>query len=218
MSSSTSASDFPGCAATSARRYSSPSYRASCMSEGSSPSNAARNCLRYSSIERGAEERFIETPRRSGAQRVSWRCSFHKSIDEIASLPPNATPLLEDSASLISNAVVAAGRPRIRRHNAAGQQTRRTQRSQHRIDRAFFKERVALVRLLQALGNLIAIEVFRTPVQDSQQHQCHQTRIQVFLEFAPLVLLVHGATVECTVLVVQSYWGLTKPSVPFPSL
>src|SRR5258708_26111878 len=106
MSSSTSASDFPGCAATSARRYSSASYSASWISEGSSPSRAVRSCLRYSSIERGAAKRFIQAPGESGTRRGSWRRSFDEAIDEVTRLLPDAAPLLEYGPAFVGDAVV----------------------------------------------------------------------------------------------------------------
>jgi hypothetical protein len=53
----------------------------------------------------------------------------------------------------------------------AGQQAIGAESAEDGIDGAFLEERLALVRLLQPFGNLVAIEVFGGLVEDGEQYE-----------------------------------------------
>jgi hypothetical protein len=118
------------------------------------------------------------------AGRCSLLYSFRKAIDEVARLPPDAGPILQNCPAFFGDSVVAPGWSRIRGHDAAGQKAVRAECSKHGVHRAFLEQSFPLIGLLEPLGNLVAIEVFRGLVQDGQQHQGDQTCIEVFLKLA----------------------------------
>ena len=65
-----------------------------------------------------------------------------ESVDEAAQVRPNAAPRLQRLAAHCRDRVIAPRRPRHRNFDAAGQQARSMQRTQHRIDRALLQERL----------------------------------------------------------------------------
>src|SRR5688572_941738 len=149
MSSSTSASDLPGCAAISARRYSSASYSASWMSAMSSPASAIRSWRRYSSTD-------------LGALLVIGSSGFDEAVHELARITPDSAPAAEHGAAFVGDPVVTARWTRIRRHDAAAQQTVCRERAQYGVNRAFLEEQLAFVGSLKTFDDVVAIEVFFT--------------------------------------------------------
>src|SRR5262245_12681260 len=185
MSSSTSASDLPGFCATSARRYSSASYSASCCSAGSSPASAAFSCSRYCSTERGAERDNMTISWSVGAA-AAWG-SARKQVHEVAGLLPDLQPLLKYGATVFGDAVIAAGRSGVRGHYTAGQEAARAHVAQNRVERTLLEGIEARRDRLQLLGDLVAIQVVFRPLQYRQQHESDQPHIQF-----PLKLLFGG--------------------------
>jgi len=55
---------------------------------------------------------------------------------------------------------------------------------------------------LQALGDLVAVQVLRRCVEDGEQDERHQTSVEFLLEF-PGVAVVHATTIHLTVLAVN---------------
>jgi hypothetical protein len=84
----------------------------------------------------------------------------------------------------------------------AAQKPIRAERAEDRVNRSFFEQGFAFVRALQALGDLVAVQVLRRRVEDGEQDQRHQTGVEFLLEF-PDVAVVHATTIHLTVLAVN---------------
>src|SRR5579862_7350291 len=130
-------------------------------------------------------------------QRGSSAYSFNKAVYKVACLAPDTAPVLEDCAAIVGDLVVAPGWACIRRDDAARQQAIGAESPEDWINRAFLEEGLALVRLLKPLRDFITVEVFGGLVEDSEQDEGDETGVEVFLEFASVVL--HGGTVNLPV-------------------
>src|SRR5882672_2006516 len=195
MASSTSASDLSGCWAISARRYSSASDSASWRSAGSSFASASPRAFRYWSMERGALLLMAGIPEKSLVEIVAVRpvriaggsrrecAGLDENVDESTGFAPDRLPGFERGPSQVCNSVVAPGRSRIRRYHAAREQPVRAHRPQHRVEHALLQSHGG-GDLLQLLGNLVAVEIVVGLVQDGEEHQSSQARIQFLLELA----------------------------------
>src|SRR5262249_44086277 len=80
------------------------------------------------------------------------------------------------------------------------------ERAQHRIHGAFLEQRLAFVGTLQALGDLVAVEVLAASIQYPQEHERHETRVEVLLELARLGII------HLLVLLSMQYWQSTSIS------
>src|SRR6185437_7029167 len=96
----------------------------------------------------------------SGARCGSWLISlFYEAVDEAAGARPNGGPLRQHLSPLIGDAVVAAGRPGVRRNDAAGEQIGGGHGAEHRINGALFEDRSTLVGAGQTFGDFITVQV-----------------------------------------------------------
>jgi hypothetical protein len=64
----------------------------------------------------------------------------------------------------------------------ARQTARGRERPQHRVEGALAEERGAVADTLQALGDVVAVEILVAGLEDGQQHEPHESGVQVFLE------------------------------------
>ena len=53
-------------------------------------------------------------------------------------------------------------------------------RAQHRVNRAFLEQQLAFVGTLQALDDVVAVEVFRASIEHRQQHERDESAVEVF--------------------------------------
>ena len=97
-------------------------------------------------------------------------------------LLPDPQPLLKDRATLLGDAVVAAGRAGVGRNDAACEQSARAHVAQDRIERALLDDVERGGNGLQLFGDLVAVQVFVGPIEDRKQDESNQPRIQLALK------------------------------------
>jgi len=56
-------------------------------------------------------------------------------------------------------------------------------------DRALLEEGFAFIRALQALGDLVAVEVLGASLENGEQYQGDKTGIEILLELASLTII-----------------------------
>ena len=89
----------------------------------------------------------------------------------------------------LGDPVVAARRASVRRDDSARQQAIGRQLAKHGIEGALLDGRAAVREGLQALGDLVAVQVFLCLVEDREQHEADQSGVQFPLKFKGKSLL-----------------------------
>src|SRR5256885_736735 len=78
--------------------------------------------------------------------------------------------------------------PVLRTLAAGGLLTSR-ERAQHGVHGALLEEGLALIRLLQALGDFVSVQILLGALEHGQQHQRHEPSVEVFLELTCLTII-----------------------------
>src|SRR5690348_5330732 len=178
---------MPGFSASSERRCSSASYSASWIIAGSAPASAMRSCARYSLMVLGVLMVLFLSRCESvdaGFERNACMSSAvgKDGVDVTAGGVPGIDPFAQNLPAERRDPVIAARRSRLGRFDETVEQFRGAQVAQHRVERALLADQDAAGVLLQALGDLVAIQRLTRGRDHRQQHQRHGAGGQLLLE------------------------------------